>query len=133
MIRVLIVDAQAEVRWGLRMRLSIEPDIAIVGDTDNADEAIALAQALDPDAIVVDIGIGDTDGAKMVKHLRSAAPAALVIVLTLRGDEDTRVRAHQAGAQAFLEKRGGAADLLQAIRELSPHELLETDFTAARQ
>jgi len=126
MIRVLIVDGQDEVRQGLRMRLDIEPDLAIVGETGKAGEALYLAQALDPEVIVVDIGMRGTEGVHIVKRLRAAAPAAAVVVLTLRGDDDTRARAQEAGAQACLEKCGGAADLLQAIRQLAPCRLLET-------
>ena len=101
------------------MRLDIEPDVAIIGETGKAGEALYLAQALDPDVIVVDIGMRGAEGVDIVKRLRSAAPAAAVVVLTLRGDKDTRRRAQEAGAQAFLEKCGGAADLLQAIHQLT--------------
>ena len=123
MVRVLIVDGQDEVRRGLRMRLDIEPDVAIVGETGKTGEAVYLAQALNPDVIVVDIGMRGAEGVTLVKHLRVAAPAAAVVVLTLHGDEDTRARAREAGAQAFLEKCGGAADLLQAIRQLAQYRL----------
>jgi two-component system uhpT operon response regulator UhpA len=125
MIRVLIVDGQDEVRRGLRMRLDIEPDVAIVGETGKAGEALYLAQALDPDVIVVDIGMRGSEGVDLVRRLRAAAPAPAVVVLTLHGDKDTRARAHEAGAQAFLEKRGGAANLLQTIRRLAGSTMAE--------
>jgi two-component system nitrate/nitrite response regulator NarL len=124
MIRVLIVDGQAKVRCGLQMRLAIEPGITVVGETGDVDGALALAQALDPDVILVDIGRRGAQGVSTVKRLRAAAPAAAVVVLTLYGDADTRAEAHKAGAQAFLEKHGGAADLLQAIRRIAPCPLL---------
>ena len=138
MNRVLLVDGQAKVRWGLRMRLTIEPDVTVVGETGNFEEALALAQALAPDVIVVDTCMHAGEGVNSVKRLRAAAPAALVIVLTLQGDEGTRARAQEAGAQAFLEKQGGAADLLQAIRLLASRRLPEatrpaTGALAARQ
>jgi DNA-binding NarL/FixJ family response regulator len=126
MIRVLIVDGQDEVRRGLRMRLGIEPDVTVVGETGKAGEALYLAEALNPDVIVVDIGMHGAEGLTLVKHLRIAAPAAAVVVLTLHGDEDTRARVREAGAQAFLEKCGGVADLLQAIRQLAAYRLRET-------
>lgn len=116
MIRVLIADGQAEVRRGLCMRLAIEPDMSVVGETGRAGEALTLAQALQPDVIVVDIGMRSAGGAKIVQRLRAAAPAAAVVVLTLHGDEDARLEAQAAGAGAFLEKVSGAADLLEAIR-----------------
>ena len=119
MIQVLIVDGQDEVRRGLRMRLAIEPGMAVVGETGKAGEALYLAQALDPDVIVVDIGMRGAEGVNIVKRLRAAAPAAAVVVLTLHGDKNTRMRAQEAGAQVFLEKCGGAADLLQVIHQLA--------------
>jgi DNA-binding NarL/FixJ family response regulator len=126
MIRVLIVDGQAEVRWGLRMRLAIEPDMAVVGETGSVEEALTLAKTLGPGVIVVDIGMRGANGANVVKQLRSAAPATAIVILTLRGDEETRAQAMQAGAQAFLEKRGEAAELIKTIRRLAPRQLVET-------
>lgn len=120
MIRVLIVDGNVRVRWGLRMRLAIEQDVAVVGDTGNIEEAITLTQALDPDVIVLDIGLQVADGANAIGLLRAMSPTAALVVLTLRGEAETRARAQQAGAQAFLEKRGEAAELLQTIREVAP-------------
>jgi DNA-binding NarL/FixJ family response regulator len=127
MIRVLIVDGQAEVRRGLRMRLGIEPDLTVVGETGNDEEALALAQTLDPDVVVIDVGRPDPDSVNIIRYLRQATPTASVVVLSLQSDEDTRARVHAAGAHAFLEKCGGAADLLQAIRQLAARRLLGTD------
>ena len=127
MIRVLIVDGQDEVRQGLRMRLDIEPDLEIVGETGKTEEALYLAQAFDPDVIVVDIAMRGAEGVTLVEHLRAAAPAAAVLVLTLRGDESTRAGAREAGAQEFLEKCGGATDLLRAIRHNATRRPRNTD------
>jgi len=118
MIRVLIVDGQAEVRRGLRMRLGIEPDITVVGETGSLQEAIGLAQALAPDAVVIDVESKGPDSTDIIHRLREASPAAAIVVLTLYGDEDERARAHESGAEAFMEKYGGAADLLQTIRQI---------------
>jgi DNA-binding NarL/FixJ family response regulator len=101
------------------MRLDIEPDVVIVGETGKTGEALYRAQALDPDVIVVDIAMRGAEGVTLVERLRAAAPAAAVVVLTLHGDRDTRARAEEAGAHVFLEKYGGAADLLKAIRQLA--------------
>jgi len=118
MIRVLIVDGQAEVRRGLRMRLGIEPDMTVVGETGSVEEAVRMAGALNPDALVVDVMRGGPDSADIIHRLREASPTAAIVVLTLYGDEEERARAHESGAEAFLEKEGGAADLLQTIRRL---------------
>ena len=118
MIQVLIVDEQAEVRRGLRMRLGIEPDMTVVGETGSVKEGLRLAKALRPDAVVIDVAKEGADRAKVIGQLHEASPAAAIVVLTLYGDQDTQARVHGSGAVAFLEKHGGAADLLQAIRQL---------------
>ena len=132
MVRVLTVDGQAEVRRGLRMRLAVEPDMTVVGETGKAGEAVYLAQALDPDVIVVDVGMRGAEGFDLLQRLRDVVPTARLIVLTLHGDEETRVRAREAGAQAFLEKSGGAADLLEVIRRLAALPLLDGGWATTR-
>jgi DNA-binding NarL/FixJ family response regulator len=122
MIRILIVDGQVEVRRGLRMRLSIEPDMAVVGETGDVEEAISMAQALGPDVILVDIEMRGSEGANVVKRLRDAAPAASTVALTLYGDESARARVQEAGAQAFLGKHGGGAGLLKTVRWSAPSQ-----------
>ena len=132
MIRVLLVEGQVDVRQGLRMRLAIEPDMAIVGEAGSVEDALALAQGLHPDVVVVDVTRWGLDSANTIQHLHEVAPAAAVVVLTLCSDDDTRARAQEAGAQAFLEKRGGAADLLQAIRQLGARRICVGDCFATR-
>lgn len=122
MIRILIVDERPEVRRGLQMRLGIEPDMTSIGETGHLDEALRMAQALQPDVIVIDVGRQAESGVDSILQLRKAAPAAAIIVLTLSSDDNTRSRAQEAGIQAFLEKHGGAADLLQAIRHLAERQ-----------
>lgn len=125
MIRVLIVDGQNEVRQGLRMRLGIEPDVDIVGETGKIGEAHYLAQAFTPDVIVVDIGLHNDEMGVLIECLRAAAPEAALVALALRGDNGMRKKAQEAGIQAFLEKNGGGGDLLQTIRQLAGNATAE--------
>ena len=120
------MDGQDEARRGLQMRLNIEPDVAIVGETGKTGEALYLTQALDPDVIVVDIAMRGAGGMTLVERLRAAAPTAAVLVLTLHSDEGTRAGAREAGAQALLEKCGGATDLLRAIRQNATRRIRNT-------
>lgn len=115
MIRVLLVDERAAVRRGLRMRLALEHDLRVVGEAGNSGEALVLAETRVPDVIVVDIEMAGLDAVRSIKQLRDVAESA-VVVLTMNGDKDTRARAEEAGAHAFVEKQGGAEGLLQAIR-----------------
>jgi len=101
------------------MRLGIEPDITVVGETGNVEEALGLAKALAPDAVVIDAARGGEDSANIIHRMHEASPTTAIVVLTLYGDEDERARARESGAEVFLEKHGGAADLLQALRQLA--------------
>jgi DNA-binding NarL/FixJ family response regulator len=118
MIRVLLVDDRAAVRRGLRMRLALEHDLRVVGEAGNSGEALVLAGTFVPDVIVADIEMAGVDAVRSIKQLRDVAPGSAVVVLTMNGDKDTRARAEEAGAHAFVEKQGGAEGLLQAIRRV---------------
>lgn len=131
MIRVLIVDSQPEVRRGLHMRLAIEPEIAVVGETGDIEQALAMAHALGPDVVVADLGSRRLASVEIIQRLREASPQSAVVVLTLGSDEDTRSRAREAGAQAFLEKGCGAADLLETIRHVAARRLPVSEGGAA--
>ena len=118
MIRVLLVDGQDEVRRGLRMRLEVELDVEVTGETGKVGEALYLAGALAPDVIVVDMGTRGDEEWTLIERLRVVAPEAVLVTLAMRSDNGMRKRAQEAGVQAFLEKTGGGGDLLQAIRQL---------------
>jgi len=119
MIRVLVVDNQAPVRRGLRMRLALEPDLEVVGTARDSQEALMLAHVLAPDVIVMDVQMPGVDGIATIKHLQQAAPTCRVVVLTLNDDKHTRTRAHLAGAHAFVEKQGNSEFLLTEIRRVA--------------
>jgi DNA-binding NarL/FixJ family response regulator len=108
------------------MRLALEHDLQVVGEAGNSGEALVLAETFVPDVIVVDIEMAGVDAVRSIKQLRDVAPESAVVVLTMNGDKDTRARAEEAGAHAFVEKQGGAESLLQAIRRLDQPSLEPT-------
>jgi DNA-binding NarL/FixJ family response regulator len=121
MTRVLLVDGEARVRDGLRMWLALQPDVAVVGEARDGAEALALARALDPDVVVLDLMVLDllmpeAGGPNAIKALGAVAPRSAVVVLGLRDDAVTRARARAAGAHAFVGKHEGCDALLAAIR-----------------
>lgn len=122
MIRVLLVDDQSVVRRGLRMRLALEPDLRVVGAARSSEEALRLARTTVPDIVVMDVDMPGMDGVQAIQQMRDLMPSCAVVVLTMREDRVTRARALAAGAQAFVEKRGGAEPLLQEIRRLAFRE-----------
>src|SRR6266566_2426317 len=116
MIRLVLVDDQATVRHGLRMRLLLEPDIMVVGEASNGNEALALVQELSPDVVLMDIEMPGMDGITTTASLHAAVPQSAVVMLSIHDDSATRVQAQMAGAVAFVEKRGPTEALLTAIR-----------------
>lgn len=118
MIRVLLVDDQVSVRRGLTMRLSLEPDIEIVGEAEDGETALALASALKPHVIIMDVEMPRMDGITATAALQSIAPQSAVIILSLHNDHVTRSRAAVAGAAAFVEKKGAEPTLLTTLRQV---------------
>jgi DNA-binding NarL/FixJ family response regulator len=119
MIRVLLVDDQAVVRHALRVRFNLEPDLEVVGEASSGREALALAQSLTPDVVLMDVEMPEMDGIEVTAVLRRVVPLSAVVILSIYDDAQTRGRAQAAGAVAFVEKRGATENLLTAIRQAS--------------
>ena len=116
MIRILLVDDEPSVRLGLRMRLELELDLAVVGEAQDGVEALKMARTLAPDVAVMDVEMPEMDGITATERLCELIPPVSVVILSIHSDTDTRTRARAAGAKAFVEKRGSVEGLLDAIR-----------------
>ncbi len=121
MIRVLLVDDQPAVRRGLGLRFQLEPDLEVVGEASTGREALALAQTLTPDVVLMDIAMPEMDGIAATAALRRVVPQSAVVILSIHDDAQTRARAQEAGAVAFVEKRGATDSLLAVIRQAARH------------
>ncbi len=119
MIRLVLVDDQATVRYGLMMRLLLEPDITVVGEASNGKEALALVQRLCPDVVLMDFEMPEMDGIAATEALKTIVPQSAVVILSIHNNSAMRWRAQVAGAVAFVEKRGSTEELLSAIRQAS--------------
>jgi DNA-binding NarL/FixJ family response regulator len=115
-IKILLVDDQSVVRDGLRMRLELEPDLAIIGEASDGLEAITLAQTLAPDVVVMDVEMPGLDGIEAARQLQERAPAMAIVMLSIHCDATTQSRAREVGARAFVEKRAEIDVLLAEIR-----------------
>jgi DNA-binding NarL/FixJ family response regulator len=115
-IRVLIADDQRVVREGLRMLVGLIDDVKVVGVACDGAEAVRLAEAQQPDVILMDLRMPDLDGIAATAQLRERLPSARVLVLTTYADEDAIVPALQAGARGYLTKDASAEEIETAIR-----------------
>ena len=115
-IRVLIVDDQSAVRRGLHLRLSLEPEVEVIGEAGDGAEAISLAGSLRPDVVLMDVRMPGMDGIEATAALRAVSRESAVVILSLDDDAKTRTRAKKAGAVAFIAKRRMEEELLAVVR-----------------
>jgi DNA-binding NarL/FixJ family response regulator len=115
---LLIVHADPMVRQGLQMRLTLEPDIALVGEARSAAEALQLVQQLHPDALLMDHVLPDRDGITAIPSLRAAHSSLKIVILSLQDDPITRARASTAGATAFVGAYEGVKATLAVLRHM---------------
>lgn len=119
MIRVLIADDHAILRSGLKALLSTQPDIAAVGDASDGDEAVRLAEDLQPDVMLLDVTMPGNYRLAALRRVRECAPHVRVIVLTMHQDEGLMRESLRLGAAGYLLKRASESDLLDAIRAVA--------------
>ncbi len=117
-IRILIADDHAIVRKGIRALLSTEPDIDVIGEAGNGAEAVALAQKLTPDVILMDLVMPKMDGIEATQQISAHQPGARILVLTSFAADDKVFPAIKAGALGYLLKDSGPDSLVQAIHQV---------------
>jgi len=116
-IRLFLVDDEPQVRRGLRMRLEMEDDFLVVGDSSDGVEAIAKVAEERPDVVLMDVQMPGCDGIAVARELRTVAPDSAVIIVSMQDDAGTRSRASAAGAVGFVGKHEIDVALTTAIRD----------------
>jgi DNA-binding NarL/FixJ family response regulator len=114
--RVLIVDDHADVRHALAVRLGSAPDVAVVGEIDDADAALQQNESLRPDVLLVETKRTDGRGLELVSRLAHSEAGTKIIVLTSYLSEWEQWAAFRAGALRYLLKDIDTAQLLEQIR-----------------
>jgi two-component system response regulator NreC len=117
MITLLLVDDEPLVRHGLRMWLDRVADITVAGEASSGVEAVALAQELHPDVVLMDISLPAEDGIAATAALRASVPHCAIVLLSLHDDATMRAQALAAGAVTLVGKQEGVKSLLAAILE----------------
>jgi two-component system, NarL family, invasion response regulator UvrY len=118
-IRVFIVDDHALVRTGMRMILSAESDIEVVGDAESGEEALPLIRKLKPDVVLCDLHLPGLSGLEVTERIVKGDQESRVIIVSVLQDGPMPRRLLEAGASGYVGKGGDAAELLRAIREVA--------------
>ncbi|NSW52528.1 MAG: response regulator transcription factor [Anaerolineae bacterium] len=117
-IRILIVDDHAVVRKGLSAILETEPDLTVVGEAENGNQAVWKARSLKPDVILMDLVMPEKDGIEAIKEIKKEDAKANILVITSFAEDEKVFPAIKAGALGYLLKDSSPDELIQAIHEI---------------
>ena len=131
-VRVLVVDDHPVVRAGIVGLLAGEPDLDVVGEAGDGEQACAAAAELAPDVVLMDLRMPVLDGAAATARILAAVPAARVVVLTTYETDADILRAVEAGATGYLLKDTPRDDLVAAVRAVAGGETVLSPSVARR-
>lgn len=115
LLRVLIVDDMAQVRQELRVLLEVAGEMKVVGEAASAQAAVAQAGALRPDVVVMDLELPGVDGCEATRQIKQSGLAKKVVMWSVHASLDDVRRAHEAGADVFIDKGTRYETLMSAI------------------
>lgn len=115
-VRVLLADDHALFREGLAGIIGAQPDMQVVGEANDGLEAFVKAQELKPDLILMDVQMPGMDGIEAVRHIKQVLPETIIVMLTVRGDDEMLFEALKNGAQGYLLKEIRSQSLLEMLR-----------------
>jgi DNA-binding NarL/FixJ family response regulator len=133
-VRVAIAESQALVRGGFHALLEAQPDMSVVGEAGDGDEAVAIAAYERPDVMLLDIGLPIVDGLEATRRILDSPGLedVRVVILSTSEDDEHLFGALRAGANGFLAKDTEAADLVEAIRAVARGDALLSRGVAGR-
>ena len=115
-IRLLVADDHPMLREGLVAVLGTQPDFEVVGEAADGDEVVRLAERLNPDVILLDLEMPDTDGVAALERLREAGSTARTVVFTAYDTDERILSSLRAGARGYLLKGASRQEIFGAIR-----------------
>lgn len=121
-IRVIIADDHKLMREGTRELLSRHRDIEVVGEAEDGEKAIRLAQELRPDVAIVDIAMPRVNGIEVTRAIKRSCPGTTVLILTMYDDDQYVFSLLEAGAAGYLLKDVSSVDLVKAVRDVRQGE-----------
>lgn len=121
--RVIIADDHAIVRAGLRLLLSSESDMEIVGEADGGKDAYALVNELFPEILILDLSMPDMDGIELSRLIHTQFPQIKILILTVHQDESLLREAMKVGASGYILKQAAETELITAIRTVQKGDI----------
>lgn len=118
-VRVLLADDHAVVRMGLRALLSSAPDVDVVGEAEDGEQAVAQVAALHPHVVIMDLSMDGMHGLAATQAITRHHPDTRVLVLTMHDEEEYLVPLLEAGAAGYVVKSAAGAELLGAVRAIA--------------
>ena len=115
-IRVLLADDHAVLRAGIRALLDMQPDIVVIGEAGDGQQAVARVRELKPDIVLMDIGMPGLDGMAATRQIKKAYPQTHILILTQHENKEYVLPALKIGASGYVLKRAEGDELITAIR-----------------
>lgn len=131
-IQLLIVDDSQPFRVGLRALIKATADLQLAGEAVNGREAIAFAERLQPDVILMDLHMPDVNGLEATRQIVNTSPHIAILVLTMVDDDESIFAAMQAGARGYLLKGASKSEILRAIRDVAAGAAIFSPAIAGR-
>ena len=117
-IRVVVADDQALFRRGLSVVLAASDDIEVVGEASDGEEAVAKAQELTPDVVLMDVRMPRLSGIEAARHIRRILPATEILMLTVSDEEEDLYESVKAGANGYLLKEIAIEEIAETVRAI---------------
>jgi DNA-binding NarL/FixJ family response regulator len=119
-MNLLIVDDNPVVRELVRRLVQADPEMNVVAEAGDGEEAVRLARELSPDVVLMDLSMPRLDGIQATQRIKADRPEAKVVILTVHADEAYRRAALASGADGFLSKKTLAAGLVPTLKAMGP-------------
>jgi len=129
--KIFLVDDHPIVRQGLAQLLNSEPDLTVVGQGEDAYGSLRAIKGANPDLVLLDVSLKDSDGLELLKELKVQHPDLPVLVLSMHDESLYTERALRAGARGYIMKHEPPATLLSAIRKVLSGEVYVSDKMGA--
>ncbi len=129
-ITIFLADDHAVLRDGMRLLLKLQPDIKVVGDAADGQEAVHQVAKLQPDVVLLDIVMPKLNGIEAARQIAQNSPTTQVIILSMNSNSEHIFQALQAGVRGYLLKASAGSEVVEAIRQVhAGHRYLSQDIS----